>query len=59
MCLLQGHLVKVVVEELEDEAILETELVDAFADGDVVLGRHGEYSGDELYLSFHLHLPDF
>ncbi len=38
MSLLDGHLVEVMMEELEDEAILETELVDALADGYVVFG---------------------
>lgn len=59
MGIFQGHLVEIVMEELKDEAIIETELIDAFADGDVVFGRVGEDGGDELDLACHLHLSNF
>ena len=58
MCVLDGHLVGVVMEEFVDVWLVEGEGVDSLADGDVVACLWGEDVADELDPATHLSLSN-
>ena len=59
VCVLHGHLVDVMMVEFEDELIIETKFIYAWADGDVVFWCVGKDGGDELDFLLYLSLLDF
>ena len=59
MGIFHGHLIDVMMVELEDELVVEAKLVDARADGDVVFWCVWEDGADELDFLLDFALLDF